>query len=220
MNDSTNAGGTDPNGGAEQSGQQYPGSPYDAGQQQDQQGAQYYGAQQQQQSGGQQQPGGQQYPGAQYGQPQYQQYGQPGAWGGQQQYAHPGQPQPGQPQYGQPQPGQYPAGYPQPGGAPTGGSSDTGFMAALFDLSFNRFAAPSVVRVLYILLMVLVGLGYVAFVAAAFVDGIVSGLATLVVGALIAIVYLALARVSLEFVIAAVRTAQNTSKLVEMAEKK
>src|SRR3990170_2426391 len=99
--------------------------------------------------GGQQPPP---YPGG-YGQQQQQ---PPPAWGG---YPQPGQQQP--PGAFGPPPG-------QPGG-PQGQASSP--FAALFDFEFNTFATPVVVKILYIVGMVLLGLGYVAALISGFAQG-------------------------------------------------
>jgi hypothetical protein len=131
-----------------------------------------------------QQPVGQGWPGGQ----QY-----PGGYGQQQPPPSPG--------WG----GQGPAGGP----APIGPTERSGF-SALFDFSFSSFATPSMIRLLYIVGSVLIGLGYIFYVIAAFaaVSAIV-GLITLVVGAVVALFSMALLRVSLEFYFAVVRMSED-----------
>src|SRR5687768_6291044 len=93
--------------------------------------------------------------------------GQQGWQGGQQPPPYPsgfGQQQQPPPAWGgYPQPGQQPGAYGPPPGQPGGqqGQSSSPF-AALFDFEFNTFATPVVVKLLYIIGMVLLGLGYVA----------------------------------------------------------
>ncbi len=41
-------------------------------------------------------------------------------------------------------------------------------MKSLFDLSFNRYIAPTVAKVVYILVMVVIALSYLFFVVASF----------------------------------------------------
>lgn len=41
---------------------------------------------------------------------------------------------------------------------PVAGDSD-GFFASLFDVSFERFVTPTIIRVLYVLVMIVAGLG-------------------------------------------------------------
>jgi Domain of unknown function (DUF4282) len=164
--------------------------------------------------GGEQQPGwhGQQpYPGG-YGQQQPQQPQQPEqpAYG-----SYPPPPtQPGG--YGQAQPSwqqtagqqRYP-GYPAgPGGLPPQGESPS-FFGALFDFGFNSFATPVVIKVLYILGLVGIGLGYVGFVITAFTQSFGYGLVVLLLGAVVALFYVIFFRVFLEFYYAVVRMSED-----------
>ncbi len=90
-------------------------------------------------------------------------------------------------------------------------------MKELFDLSFTRFVAPSVARIVYIVLVVVVALSYLIAVIAAFRTGLAYGLFVLVIiGPLFAVFYLVLARVGLESLIATIRTAENTAELVRL----
>jgi hypothetical protein len=120
----------------------------------------------------------------------------PPAWGGYQQ-------QPGQPGGFGPPPGQ-PVGGPQ-------GQANSPF-AALFDFEFKTFATPSVVKILYIVGMVLLGLGWIVMVISSFAQSAVFGLATLVVGGVIALFYLVFFRVMLEFFYAVVRMSEDIHK--------
>lgn len=90
-------------------------------------------------------------------------------------------------------------------------------MKALFDLSFTKFVAPSIARIVYILLMVVIGLFYLISVIVAFYSSVGFGLFVMViVGPLVGLLYLVLARVGLESLIATIRTAENTAELVRL----
>lgn len=138
----------------------------------------------------------------QYGQQQY----------GQQQYG-----QYGQQQYGQPY-GQMPlSSAPRPG--------TQGFGRALFDFSFSRFVTLDFVKVIYSILIAIIVIAWFVGLVLSFTTfsegfdvGIVSLLGFLIVGTLGAFLWLILARVTLEFYVALIRTAQNTSRLVELEE--
>ena len=110
-------------------------------------------------------------------------------------------------------------------GQPVKQSKD-GFFAALFDLSFSRFVTVDFVRLIYTILLAVIGLFWVGgllFALAGFSDGFGSGLLMLlghlVFGTLGAFVAVVIARISLEFYVSLVKTAQNTSKLVELEER-
>lgn len=155
----------------------------------------YQPGQQQGWQGGQQPPP---YPSG-FGQPQQQQQQQqpPPAWGG-------GYPQqPGQPGAYGPPPG-------QPGG-PQAQAGESPF-AALFDFEFTKFATPAVVKILYIVGMVLLGLAYIGFLISGFTQGVVVGLGVLIGGAIFVLFYLILFRVTLEFFYAVVRMSEDIRK--------
>jgi hypothetical protein len=144
-------------------------------------------------AGGQQQPP---YPGGYGQQPTQQQQQQqqqpPQGWGG---YQQPGQPG----GYGLP-PGQH--GGPQ-------GQAKGGAFSALFDFDFNTFATPAVVKILYVVGMVLLGLLYIGLLISGFAQGVGVGLVTLVVGAIGLLFYLIFFRVTLEFFYAVVRMSED-----------
>ena len=128
------------------------------------------------------------------GQPAGQQHGGPG-WPG----AHPG-----------------PAGLGQ-GGLGQGGfgphGEAQGFSTALFDFGFNSFATPVVIKALYILSLIGVGLVYVIAVISGFIQDPVTGLIALVVGGVMALISLIYTRVILELLYAVVRLAEDVRVL-------
>ena len=75
-----------------------------------------------------------------------------------------------------------------------------GFLASLFDVSFSSFVTPRVIKVVYVIIMILVGLstlGYIIFGFAAFKA---VGIVFIPVALLIGLIYLALARIGFEIV--------------------
>ena len=90
-----------------------------------------------------------------------------------------------------------------------------GFFAALFDLSFSEFITTKLIKVLYILLLVLIAIGYVVAVITGFADSFGQGLLMLVVGAIGAFLYVILARVWMEIIIVLFRIAENTSEIAQ-----
>ena len=73
-------------------------------------------------------------------------------------------------QYAQPQPGPPPGQAPPPQPPPPAEvrTATQGFINSLFDFSFTSFVTPKVIRVLYALIMIGVGLGVIFFVIVAF----------------------------------------------------
>jgi hypothetical protein len=137
-----------------------------------------------------------------------------------------GPPQPGPPQSGPPQSGPPPYGGPPPSGPPPGygmpaypsaggqppNAGDGGFFAALFDFSFNSFVTPKIVKLVYVLATIAVALFYLVFVISAFAKNAGAGVLVLLIGAVVALVYLAFIRMTLEFYFAIVRMSQDINE--------
>ncbi|WP_432478102.1 DUF4282 domain-containing protein [Nocardioides sp. GXQ0305] len=148
--------------------------------------AQSYGGQPPYEAGGGQRPyeagGGQPPYEAGGGQPPY------GAGGGQPPYGGGGQPP-------------YGAG----GGQPPG----KGFFGALFDFSFEHFVTPMLVKAVYIVALVALGLGWLFWLVAGFAQDAAFGVAVLILGPILLFLYLCLIRMTLEFYLAIVRMSQD-----------
>lgn len=166
------------------------------------------------------------YPGG-YGQ-QGDQPAYPGAYGSHAEQpgsAYPGYPATQQAGYGQPPPqwGQAAAAQPgwqagQPVGAGpagvSGGAGAPNVFGALFDLSFTSFATPVVTKVLYVLGLVVIGLGWLGFTLTTFfTSGALPGLMVLLLGGVVALFYLIFLRVTLEFYFAVVRMAEDIRQM-------
>ena len=96
---------------------------------------------------------------------------------------------------GQGAPYQAPGGYPSPQGT----SGQKGFVASLFDVSFNNFVTPTIIKVVYILVMILAGLGALGIAASGFGVSVVFGLiALIIIAPLFFFVELSLWRIALE----------------------
>lgn len=162
------------------------------------------------------------------GRGQYRPAGQPGYGAGQPGYGA-GQPS-GQPSYGAGAAGQ-PAGPPPgPGGQASSGrpafatqqfpaGEPKGFLSALFDFSFTSFVTPKVVKVLYILIVVVVGLSALGFALSVLATNVGLGLIVLLVGApLYFLVVTALYRITLEFFMVIFRMAQDIRAIRERGD--
>lgn len=68
---------------------------------------------------------------------------------------------------------------------------------------------------MFILLLVAFGIGYLFAVIASFSASVGAGFATMILGGLLALLYLILIRVSLEAIVAAVQAAKNTEQLLQ-----
>ena len=92
-------------------------------------------------------------------------------------------------------------------------SKDSRFFAALFDFSFSRFITPKVVGLLYVLVMLFAGVILLGIISSGFNNGFLSGLGSLIVAPIVALTYLLFARLSLEALVAGIKTAENTSEM-------
>ncbi len=94
--------------------------------------------------------------------------------------------------------------------------SDAG-LGALLDLGFERFITLSVIKVVYILGMAVIGLVYLGMIIASFTQGVMAAIGAIIVGALVAVLYLIFFRIWLELIVVMFRIGENTSKLVQQA---
>lgn len=92
-----------------------------------------------------------------------------------------------------------------------------GFFGALLDLGFTTFVTPMVVGVIYVLGMVVLAVGLVVALVAGFIDSVASGIGVLVLGPLVALVYLVLWRMLLEFYVAVTRMADDLHRRLPQA---
>ncbi|KRE93996.1 hypothetical protein ASG76_11330 [Nocardioides sp. Soil774] len=153
-----------------------------------------------------QQPYGDQ-PTSPYGQPPAGSYGQPPAASsyGSGSYGQP----PTSGSYGGYDTGGYGGGY---GGGPTG-TGRKGFVGALFDLSFATFVTPMIIKVVYIIGLVVIGLGTLFFALSGFFsDSPGLGILTLVVSPIVGLLYLCLFRMMCEFYIAITRMSEDINR--------
>jgi apolipoprotein N-acyltransferase len=100
--------------------------------------------------------------------------------------------------YGQPTP--------SPGAAP----SAKGFFGALFDFSFEHYVTPMIVKVVYILAIIVLGLTWLVFLATSFAQSSGYGLVVLILGPVGILLSLCLIRMTLEFYIAITRMSQDS----------
>jgi Domain of unknown function (DUF4282) len=90
----------------------------------------------------------------------------------------------------------------------------TGFLGALFDLSFTSFVTPKIIKVLYVLVIIGTVVSSLAFTIVVFKASRAFGVAALVFGdPLIILVVLAITRIFLEFFVVIFRAAQDIRAL-------
>ncbi len=101
---------------------------------------------------------------------------------------------------------------PQPGASSDLAQQGKGFFGALFDFSFNNFVTPMIVKVVYVLAAIAIALGYLLFLVSTFTQSAGLGVVVLIIGPVIAVLYLALIRMTLEFYLAIVRMSEDIHK--------
>jgi len=90
-----------------------------------------------------------------------------------------------------------------------------GIFASLLDISFTSFITTKLVKLMYIISMVLIGLGALAMLIGGFSGGIVSGLLGLIVVPVIAVLEVMTVRVLLELVVVMFRIAEDVNKIAQ-----
>lgn len=90
---------------------------------------------------------------------------------------------------------------------------DVGVFGGLLDFSFKKFITIRIVKVLYILELVMIVLGWLGVVAGGFSQGVGNGLIGLIVGSLGALIAVILVRVGLELIVVMFRIGENTSEI-------
>lgn len=91
-----------------------------------------------------------------------------------------------------------------------------GGIAALLDFGFKRFITLSVIKVLYLLGIAVICLALVIALISSFTVGAMAVIGVLIVGPIVALLYLIFFRIWLELIVVVFRIGENTSKLVEM----
>lgn len=93
--------------------------------------------------------------------------------------------------------------------------TEKGFFAALFDFSFTEFITPKIVKVLYGIAVVLAGIAACGFILAGCQQGAGGGIVAIIVAPIVFLLYVIMARVWLEFIVAVFRIAENTRRMAE-----
>jgi len=93
-----------------------------------------------------------------------------------------------------------------------------GFFGSLFDLSFTSLVTTRIIKVLYVLAIVLIGIYALVFIAGGFSNSTSAGIVVLlIIAPIFTLVSLIYTRVLLEVIIALFRIMENTSELVARA---
>ena len=89
-----------------------------------------------------------------------------------------------------------------------------GFFAKLFDFSFRDFITPTIIAILYGIMIAIAAIGAIAMIVAGFTQGVGLGIVALIFSPVIFLLYVIMFRVYLEIVVALIRIAQNSTDLL------
>jgi len=91
--------------------------------------------------------------------------------------------------------------------------SEIAGIGALFDMSFSRFITVSIIRILYILGICGIVLGWISFVIVGFSRGAAAGLGMFILATIMAVIYVIFLRVWLELIVVVFRIGENTNAI-------
>jgi len=98
-------------------------------------------------------------------------------------------------------------------------SSEKGFFAAIFDLSFSEFVTIKIIKFLFALAIIASAVMTIILIVGGFAtESIAVGVMFLILSPIIFFLYVLMARVWLELIIVVFKIAENTSRLVEENE--
>lgn len=92
-------------------------------------------------------------------------------------------------------------------------NNDNTGLAGLFDFTFEKFITPSVVKIVYILVIVMAGLAWLMMIIAGLSNGIGGFLFGAIFGGLMFIVMILIYRIFLELTMILFRIHDNTDKI-------
>jgi hypothetical protein len=75
-----------------------------------------------------------------------------------------------------------------------------GFFAGLFDFGFTTFVTPKVIKFAYVVITILIGVSWIIWIVVGFDDSAGLGILVLVVGPLVALLWLIVYRITFELV--------------------
>ena len=88
-----------------------------------------------------------------------------------------------------------------------------GFFSALFDTRFDSLITPSLIRFLYVVAIVLIGLGMLAVIIAGFAENAGTGVLLLIFAPIGALLYVIVTRLWLELIIVAFKIREATEEV-------
>ena len=95
-----------------------------------------------------------------------------------------------------------------------------GFFKRLFDLSFKEFITPKIVTFLFIVEIIIGGLGGLGLLIKGISSGVGMAFLSLIIAPIFFLLYVVFSRIWLEIVIVLFRIAENTTLFVEQKQEK
>ena len=103
---------------------------------------------------------------------------------------------------------------------PVSAAEATGFLAALFDLSFTTFITSKLIKILFVISIALAALGALFLIISGFNVGVLPGILMLVVGApLLFFFYVIYARVMMEVLIVIFRCSEYLAEIAQQGRR-
>ncbi len=98
--------------------------------------------------------------------------------------------------------------------------SRKGFLVALFDFSFSEFITARLIRLLYALMLFMLGIFMVVWIIGGFAEGLGRGVLNLVLSPLVFLLSAIVVRIYLELVMVIFRIAEYLGQLVALVERR
>ncbi|MEU4352396.1 DUF4282 domain-containing protein [Streptomyces sp. NPDC023838] len=93
-----------------------------------------------------------------------------------------------------------------------------GFFAGLFDFGFSTFVTPKVIKFAYVVITILIGITWIIFIVSGFHKSSGVGILTLVVGLLVALLWLIVYRITFELVMVIFRIGSDVHAIRERSD--
>lgn len=93
------------------------------------------------------------------------------------------------------------------------GPPQQGFFSALMDTRFDNLITPSLIRLLYVVAIVLIGLGMLVAIIAGFAESAGTGIVLLILAPIGALIYVIVTRLWLELIIVAFKIREATEEV-------
>ncbi len=103
---------------------------------------------------------------------------------------------------------------------PAAPTTQAGFFQALFDLSFSEFITTRIIKVLYILAIIVVGLFALVFFLGMATRGVAGLIVGLIVAPLLFLLYVIVTRVWLELIMVIFRIADHTRQIAQQGRER